>query len=540
MVATGGSSWHQSNRGVSLYFASYLLLFVAVLSLSRLLHASKLASFVPEAALTILIGIISGAIFSLANGSDSNNVASDVTESILSFSPTIFFVILLPPIIFNSGYHVQRQLFFQNIGIISLYAIIGTILASLLLAYFLFSVRSLFGGFQPSFLELLAFGSLISATDPVSTLAVFQAKHVDPRLFYLVFGESVLNDAVGLVLFESLAHLLEMESSGSSLSLGQEIAQFFFDFVVGFLGSMILGIVMGLAYAKAFKHAHFDHTPLLETCLYLTIVYVPFCLAELAHLSGIVTVLFAGIAARRYVVPNLGDETAQTADVVIRLVSHITETIIFLELGLNVCTVFTRQTWNPSFLGFSLLGCLLSRAGNIYPLTAIFNMSPSSEPVPWKTTHMVWFSGLRGAVSYALSKNFPGDSMGTIVATTTVIVLVTTFLLGGTTEAALTYLDIPMNVDEKEYLANLEQKSLLPASLLKFEASIFRRCTVQATKGDEPVEVLGVDGCYQAHDVEYTVEDHLERVRQHVSVYDFGNHIGGSNAVEKGPYLTSK
>ena len=55
-------------------------------------------------------------------------------------------------------------------------------------------------GFEASYLELLAFGALISATDPVSTLAVFDAKKVDPHLFYLVFGESVINDAVGLVL----------------------------------------------------------------------------------------------------------------------------------------------------------------------------------------------------------------------------------------------------------------------------------------------------------------------------------------------------
>eukprot|EP00957_Ditylum_brightwellii_P136882 10438634-Ditylum_brightwellii.AAC.1 len=58
------------------------------------------------------------------------------------------------------------------------------------------TAAGLVGGFDPSFAELLTFGGLISATDPVSTLAIFQAKRVDPHLFYLVFGESVLNDAV--------------------------------------------------------------------------------------------------------------------------------------------------------------------------------------------------------------------------------------------------------------------------------------------------------------------------------------------------------
>ena len=69
------------------------------------------------------------------------------------------------------------------------------------MAFFLQFVRSMGWmegreSFHPTFTELLTFGALISATDPVSTLAVFQAKRVDPQLFYLVFGESVLNDAV--------------------------------------------------------------------------------------------------------------------------------------------------------------------------------------------------------------------------------------------------------------------------------------------------------------------------------------------------------
>jgi sodium/hydrogen exchanger 8 len=70
------------------------------------------------------------------------------------------------------------------------------------MAIFLEVFKSLYGSatFQPSFLELLTFGALISATDPVSTLAVFQAKQVDPHLFYLV---STLD-----ALFRNMASLL--------------------------------------------------------------------------------------------------------------------------------------------------------------------------------------------------------------------------------------------------------------------------------------------------------------------------------------------
>eukprot|EP00978_Attheya_sp_CCMP212_P049530 scaffold677539_cov47-Attheya_sp.AAC.1 len=287
MVETGGSSWHQTNRGVSIYFTVYATLFFVVVILSKFLHdRPTLASFVPEAAMIILVGMFAGLIFHLLMGDENEAV-----ESMLSFSPTVFFVVLLPPIIFNSGYHIQRDLFFRHIVPICLYACIGTILATSIMAIFLFVFNSLYASatFQPSFLELLTFGALISATDPVSTLAVFQAKQVDPHLFYLVFGESVINDAVGLILFEALAHTLEAFQDQPP-ALGPELAQFLFDFVVGFCGSMGLGLIMGLGVAWLFKTIDLRHTPLLELCLYVPMMYTPFFLAEIARLSGIVTV----------------------------------------------------------------------------------------------------------------------------------------------------------------------------------------------------------------------------------------------------------
>lgn len=202
----------------------------------------------PEAALVILVGMLAGLVIHAIVGDDqySGGVADDVAQSMLSFSPTVFFVLLLPPIIFNSGYHLRRDLFFRHIAPICLFACIGTVVCTFVVASILYVALPLFN-FSPSFLELAAFGALISATDPVSTLAVFQSKKVDPHLFYLVFGESVINDAVGLVLFESLAHLIENEAG---LNVGQEVVQFLFDFFTGFLGSLVLGTCFGAKVAS--------------------------------------------------------------------------------------------------------------------------------------------------------------------------------------------------------------------------------------------------------------------------------------------------
>jgi sodium/hydrogen exchanger-like protein 6/7 len=53
-----------------------------------------------------------------------------------------------------------------------------------------------------SLLEALTFGSTLSATDPVTILAIFNQYKVDPKLYSIIFGESLLNDAVSIVMYE--------------------------------------------------------------------------------------------------------------------------------------------------------------------------------------------------------------------------------------------------------------------------------------------------------------------------------------------------
>ena len=234
----------------------------------------------------IMVGMIAGAILdAFVSVPNDENLTDDVAQSLLSFSPTAFFVVLLPPIIFNSGYHVRRDLFFRYMTPICLYACVGTGICTLAVAGILYSVKGIFS-FDVSVLELLAFGALISATDPVSTLAVFSSKKVDPHLFYLVFGESVINDAVGLVLFEALAHLIEYHSASDyELNVGEEIMQFVFDFLTGFVGSLILGSLFGLAFSYLLKKVDMRSTPMLELCVYVVIMYFPFVVAEILRLT---------------------------------------------------------------------------------------------------------------------------------------------------------------------------------------------------------------------------------------------------------------
>jgi sodium/hydrogen exchanger 8 len=520
----------------------------------------RLSSLLPEAAMIILVGITAGIFIHLATGRpDNESMAGDVADSMLGFSPTVFFVILLPPIIFNSGYHLHRALFFRYMAPICLFACLGTAICTVVVASIMYALAPLIG-VQPTFLELMAFGALISATDPVSTLAVFSSKKVDPHLFYLVFGESVINDAVGLVLFEALAHLVEIESV-QQINAGQEVLQFVFDFSTGFFGSLVLGTVFGLAVALFLKHIDFRHTPILELSIYVTILYAPFVVAELCHLSGIVTCLFTGIAARRYAEPNVSPKSASNADTIFRLTAQLTETLIFLELGMSVVEVIGYDgAFNMMFIVSALVACLIGRACNIYPIAFLYNLSvrdeitdqskkgmpegsskegyvleEATEKVPGNTipmnfTHMLWYSGLRGAVSYALVRTFPDTPNRNIfVVTTMMIVLVTTFFLGGSTEAALQFLSIPMEMDEDKYNATLRKKRLLSVYLGRLEGRL-RGWVLrdEALIGEESLD-QEMDG-YSDHvetterPVEMTELEHLDTVGspKKQKIYDFG------------------
>jgi solute carrier family 9 (sodium/hydrogen exchanger), member 8 len=598
MTAVAGAEWHESNRYVSLYIFIYLILLVIVIVLSvrscnqrkrqhACIHSSlfsytcalfifapplpfsvfsqkclherpKLASVLPEAAMIILVGMVAGLIHYLGALSFDADQANDAVNSVMTFSPVTFFVVLLPPVIFSGGYALRRDLFFRYITPICLYACIGTAVCTLAVALFLHFCKILFGFFvEVTFLEMLAFGALISATDPVSTLSVFSAKKVDPHLFYLVFGESCVNDAVGLVLFEAVAHLIrETAESEEPLSAGTELAQFLVDFTVLFVGSMVLGTVFGLLVAAFLKIVDMRHTPLLELCLYATIVYFPFVLAEQFRLSGIVAVLFTSISANRYAKPNLSKTTRENSDTLFRLVSHLAETIIFLELGMSFVGLIGVAGFNFTFVFMALVACLVGRACNIYPITLAYNLwlgrskrnseldaalttttatSPDDsmvvQPKPinhdgfisMSKANMLWFAGLRGAVSYGLVRTFPDTAnKNMLIITTVVIVIVTTFLLGGLTEWALGCLGIPINVDEVEYLQSLRKKRLLHGWLSRFESTKLRSWVIrdfQAKKQDKTTnneddkvetadEMESMDDYFQHDEMEMTEADH--------------------------------
>lgn len=514
-------------HNVSLYFVLFAFMLAAVFVSTKFLKDSAWASsYLSEPALTLLIGsFVGGSIWVFLpdfepqsaeyHGEYQDNV---LAHSLLSFSPNVFFMALLPPIIFNSGYQVRRELFYLHIKPIVLFAGLGTVLCTLVTAFLLYNVSLLgwFGNmFHPSLLELLAFGSLIAATDTVSVLGTFQAKRVDPHLFYLVFGESALNDAVALISFTTFSDLLlRGEDFSGATSIFLKVAGFILQLMEQAILSPLLGIVFSFAAALIFKYVDLRQHPSAELPLYMLLMYTPFVLAECFHLSGIVTIFFSGISARRYIAPNVSSATRRNADVLFKLTANIAEICIFLELGLSVFGLPGSFNW--SFIAWSSVGSLLGRAIGIYPLAMMYNWclkkntyhsngpdsqldaseSDKAPPeftnvpgqrkshdkyIPLQMVHMIWFAGLRGAVAYACVRKFPNVSghADTFTATTMVIVLLSVIGMGGTTECMLQVLGIDVDVDEEEYMREWRKRRRLKGKLHELGKS-YRRVVASA------------------------------------------------------------
>ena len=149
-----------------------------------------------------------------ATGTSADDNTSRLEQEAV-FNPELFFYMLLPPIIFFAGYDLKQKHFFRNLGSVMTFAFAGTTIAcfttGLIMYGFAYSA-----GLNFKFVDALLFGALISATDPVTVLAVFHELHVDAGLFSLTFGESVLNDAVAIVLYKSVNHFSVRECDVAS------------------------------------------------------------------------------------------------------------------------------------------------------------------------------------------------------------------------------------------------------------------------------------------------------------------------------------
>ncbi|KAM6973845.1 sodium/hydrogen exchanger 1b [Tautogolabrus adspersus] len=373
----------------------------------------RVSNVVPESCLLIFVGLLVGGIIKA------------IGEEAPILDAKLFFLYLLPPIILDAGYFLPIRAFTENLGTILVFAVIGTLWNIFFIGGMMYAVCQIDGARlgDVDLLSCLLFGSIISAVDPVAVLAVFEEIHINELLHILVFGESLLNDAVTVVLY----HLFEEFSHAGTVTVVDAVLGVVCFFVVS-LGGIMVGAIYGIL--GAFTSRFTSHTRVIEPLFVFLYSYMAYLSAEVFHLSGIMSLIACGVVMRPYVEANISHKSYTTIKYFLKMWSSVSETLIFIFLG--VSTVAGPHAWNWTFVIFTVVLCLVSRVLGVIGLTYIINKFRIVK-LTKKDQFIVAYGGLRGAIAFSLGFLLKNSEMKYMFLTAIITVIFFTVFVQGMT-----------------------------------------------------------------------------------------------------------
>lgn len=403
-------------------------------------HANFLSSKIPESCVLIILGIIFGAVVHFSKLSDN------LPEL---FNPHYFFIFLLPPIILESAFSLYDRTFSENLGTVLLFAVVGTILSCFLIGLSLFGLMkagAMGNDLNMTLVQIFIFSALIVAVDPVAVLAVFQEVGVNDVLYFIVFGESLLNDGVTVVLYKVMQTFNLMDTiAADQLILG--IVKFF----VVCMGGLLIGIMSGAVTALLTRLT--VHVGVAQPLVIYTMAYLGFLLSELFEVSGIISIIGCGLVQRHYAFSNISHKSRTTVKYFTKVLASASEIIIFLFLGLEL--VSESHVWHTGFVLWTLLLCTAFRFLITFGMACLINRFDTMRVrlIGYDEMFMIAFGGLRGAVAFSLAAllddtEVPHKHM--FVTTTLTVVMFTVFIQGITIKPLVNFLSIRLAPEKNQ------------------------------------------------------------------------------------------
>ncbi len=343
---------------------------------------------------------------------------SDLTVEI---SPKLFLSLFLPPLLFEAAFHVNFERLRQNLGTIIFLAVPSVVLNMIFVGFVVYWGGSL------ALPVAIVFGSLIAATDPVAVVSIFRKLGAPKRLEILLEGESLLNDGTAIVMF----NLALASVAAGKFNLGEGLISFVR--VAG--GGLIIGLLFGWLFSRVTTFID-DH--LVETTLTTLVAFGSFFVAEdLLHFSGVLAVVAAGIVSG-----NVGPQgMSPTTKIVVfnfwEYAAFAANSAVFLLIGLQTNLTELLDNWKPILWAISAV--LISRAVVIY----FFSRLTGRMEAGWR--HVLFWGGLRGAISLALAFSLPltlGDSRDLIITMSFGVVLFSIIVQGFSMDRVLTGLKV--------------------------------------------------------------------------------------------------
>ena len=363
----------------------------------------------------------------------------------INVSPQLFLGLLVPPLIYEAAFQVKAKDLLRDLAPILSLAIPGVLLTTFLVG------GVLYWGTDFSLVTALLFGSLIAATDPVAVVALFRSLGVPKRLQLLIEGESLFNDGTAIVLF----NLMVAISITGYFNLTDSILNFFL--VSG--GGLIIGLVLGLLISLAISMID---NPLIETTLTSVLAFGSYLVAEQFHVSGVLAVVAAGIVSGNLGPSRMSPTTRILAFSFWEYAAFLANSFVFLLIGLQIDLNILITDWNAII--WAILAVLVARAASIYGLSWI------GSGVPLRYKHILYWGGLRGAISLALALSLPaslGDQRTVIQSMAFGVVLFTLLVQGSTMKPLINRMGLIEKSESQAEYEKLNARSVMAKTAYK-------------------------------------------------------------------------
>jgi len=369
----------------------------AILIIMGLLTVAMLAAGfcrnlpIPYTVILVILGLILGAA--------ARNIPE--MEVLLKFqlTPEIVLFIFLPALIFESAFNLNARQLLRDLPPVLALAIPALLLSTAIIGVSLWLIVGINLGLA------LLFGALISATDPVAVIALFKELGAPERLTILVEGESLLNDATAIVVFNIVLGLI-ISGTFAFSDAGLAVVEF----LRVFLGGALIGFVIGFAISEFFYRFFTGLSAFM--IMSIVVAYTSFAIAEYHHIhvSGVMAVVSSAITIGALWVTRISQAHIHVVKETWEVISLVSNSLLFLLVGLSVDLGGLLASVN--LIAISVFFVLLARAASIYTLVPITIKCFSLPHVAMGERHIMWWGGLKGGLAIAIVLSIPIDLPG--------------------------------------------------------------------------------------------------------------------------------
>ena len=380
----------------------------------------------PTTSGTLTVALVSSLMLVAADGIFPQLKLADTVGSFrakIDFNETLMHG-MLSFLLFAGALHVDLEGLLANKWTIGILATIGVVLSTAIVGVLTWWTFAFVGLSVPLF-PCLAFGALISPTDPIAVMGLLKELRAPKNLEAQIAGESLFNDGIGVVVFFALVSIAGLSAAEHQVAIGPVGLLTFFAREVA--GGAALGLGLGYIGYRALKSIN-EHS--LELLITLALAMFLYSLSFWIHVSGPIAVVVAGL-----LIGNPGrkcamsDQTREHVDAFWSMIDEILNALLFLLLGLEVLTVPT----GAHIVGASLLAIpitLLARLVSVaVPVAA---MSVRESFVTGIIPILTW-AGLRGGISVAMVLSLPRFPARDLLLACTYAVVVFSILVQGLT-----------------------------------------------------------------------------------------------------------